>query len=623
MKYLFFFLILFYTGSLALAQDDIQHCGNDAYMHQLSVKDPALYNNILKFQQQLHTHTQSMRTATLPDTIIRIPVVVHVIHNNAGGVVGGANNPNISDAQVRSQIAVLNKDYQHKNADSVNTRAIFKAVAANCKFEFCLAEVGPDGKSTTGITRTYTSKANFTIAEETTLKGLSYWPSDQYLNIWVCDLRGTPSTQLLLGYSSQPGGLTGGDADDPEANTDGVVINYKAFGTVGTLFTKYNLGRTTSHEIGHWFGLLHTWGNFDSGFCNQTDYCSDTPVCANAFAAASPGCADTPPKTCNPVTARMIENYMDYSDDGCMNLFTQDQKTRMRSSIELSPRRNALLYSLGCCTITNLVAVGYKKSFEDGSLLSDGWSTINPNAASIYTKGFELNNAVSGYGNGGYSASVANDSVYIASDNTTHKYTYSYVSPYINLQNANIPKIRFDWAYSPKVTNGSTDSIVVYIASGCVGDWNVLHTLYGNSFTSTSNARALFTPNADEWGTTEIDVNAYKNIAAIRVKFVAYSKGINTFYLDNIHIVSASEQLLVNIYPIPTSGLVNVSTTFEGKKHVHYAVYNTLGQFVYEATEEDVYSNIKELNLSFLASGVYFIKVSNGKDTVLKRIVKH
>ena len=607
---------------MSLSAQDIQHCGNEAYMQQLSVKDPALYKNIMQFQQQLHAHTQTMRTAALPDNIIRIPVVVHVIHSNAAGIIGGTNNTNISDAQVISQIVVLNKDYQHKNADSVNTRAAFKPVAANCKFEFCLAEVDPNGNTTTGITRTYTSKANFTIAEETQLKSLAYWPSDQYLNIWVCDLRGTPSTQLLLGYSSQPGGLPGGDSNDPQANTDGVVINYKAFGTVGTLFTKYNLGRTASHEIGHWLGLLHTWGNFDSGYCNQTDYCTDTPVCANAFAAASPACSDNPPVKCTPDIARMIENYMDYSDDACMNLFTQDQKTRMRSSIELSPRRNALLNSLGCCTITNLVTMGYQKSFEDGSLLSDDWTTINPNAASIYTAGFELNNAVSGYGKGSYCTSVINDSVYSASDNNTHKYAYSFVSPYMNLQASSIPKMRFDWAYSPKVANGTTDSIVVYVSSGCVGDWNVLYTLYGNSFTSTPNPRGIFTPTADEWMTSEIDMNAYKNNAAIRVKFVAYSKGINTFYLDNINIVNASPQLLANVYPVPTSGLVNVSTTFEGKKTVHYAVYNTLGQFVFEATEEDVYSNIKELNLSFLAGGIYFIKVSDGKDTVLKRIVK-
>lgn len=589
-------------------------------MQQIAVKNPALYQHLLEFQPKLTSPSRNLRTAALTDTIIRIPVVVHVIHSNAGGTLGAAN---ISDAQILSQIAVLNRDYQRKNPDTAHVRPVFEPVAANCKIEFCLAQTDPQGNNTTGITRTYNPNAtSYTINDEEDLKALTYWPSDQYLNIWTCDLRGTPSSQLLLGYSSQPGGLPFSDPNDPPANLDGVVINYKAFGTVGTLLNKFNLGRTTTHEVGHWLGLLHPWGNYDSGFCNLSDYCEDTPPCANSFQAAFSACTDNPQTTCTPATARMIENYMDYSDDGCMNLFTEDQKSRMRAAFSLSPRRKAILSSPGCCTITDLYAMGYEKSFEDGNMHSGGWTTFNPNAASVYTKGFELNGSVSGYGTGSYSASVTNDSVYNQANADTYKYVFTYRSPAFKLQDANIPKLRFDWAYSPLTANGATDSVLVYATTGCSTNRTLLYTFYGSTFTSTDNPRASFVPHADEWRTTEIDLSAYKNAFATHIQFVAYSKGINTFYLDNIQIANAANQLTLHTYPVPTGGLLNVEITFTGKKNLQYLVYNVLGQSVYETTESNVYSHTTELNLSFLTGGVYFLQVTDGTDTVLKRIVK-
>ena len=626
-RILFFLIGLISCTEIIYAQENIVHCGHEQYMQQLAIQQPNVYKQILQLEKQLteRRSNSNLRIATLPDVIISIPVVVHVIHHTASGTIGGSNNTNISDQQIQSQITVLNKDFQRLNSDANQTPIEYQGIAANCKITFCLATTDPSGNATTGITRTYSSKLTFSTADDVQLKALSYWPSDKYLNIWTCDLRDPSVDGELLGYAQKPGAssIPGLDPTDGAAKTDGVVINYKAFGTIGTLFAKFNLGRTATHEIGHWLGLSHTWGDFESGNCFNTDYCDDTPACGNKFASSYPTCSNIPKGqgsvVCSP--ARMIENYMDYSDDGCLNLFTLDQKSRMRSAIELSPRRAALLNSLGCCNVLNLKNLFLSKNFEDGSLTSEDWTVINPNSSSTYTKGFELN-TYSAFGQGNFSTSVTNDSIYNQEDPSTYKYEFSYVSPFINVQTSLIPIVRFDWAYSPQVTNGNTDSIVVYVATGCEDNWSPIKTLYGNDFNSTNNPRSNFVPLSDEWITTELNLSAYTVKTAIRIKFVSFSKGVNTFYLDNINFGAISNSLLISLYPNPTKDVLNVQTIFSGQKNVDYIIYNVLGQLIYEAHDEHVYCYTKQLDLSFMASGVYFMLVSNGDQKVVKRIVK-
>ncbi len=622
-KQLLIFSAFFYTCGISIAQTG-DRCGSAAYMDHLKATKPEAYKQIQAFEQRLTAHQRqgSLRTSTFGDTIIKIPVVIHIIHNNTAGTIGGNNNPNISDAQIFSQLTVLNNDYKRLNADTANTPAMFKSVAANVKLQFCLANVDPNGMATSGITRNYYNQSSYNaLGDVDLLSSISYWPSDQYLNIWVCNLSGG-----TLGVAQSPGAasIPGLSPSDGAAETDGVVIHYKAFGTTGTLLTEYNLGRTATHEVGHWFGLFHPWGpTYDSGDCSMTDYCDDTPTCGNHFYSRYPTCSMVPTGTgavvCTP--ARMIQNYMEYSDDACMNLFTEDQKTRMRSSIELSTRRAALLNSLGCCSIPALKKLPLVKDFEDGDLNSGGWILLNPNSSSTFTPGFELS-SYSGYGEGSYSTAVTNDSIYMMSDPATHKYMFSMVSPFIKIQNTHTPVLRFDWAYSPLTLNGNTDSIVVYVSTGCDNSWAELKTFYGSDFSSTQNPRADFIPAANEWITTVLNLGNYVNSPALRVKFVSYSKGINTFYLDNINFGFISNTLDVTVYPSPTSGQLTVQTIFSGSKNVDYMVYNTLGQSVHQAHDQNIYSTNKVLDLSFLASGVYFILVSDGDEKVVKRIVK-
>ncbi|WP_230413103.1 zinc metalloprotease [Paraburkholderia antibiotica] len=243
--------------------------------------------------------------------VTQIPVVVHVVYNT--------DAQNISDAQIHSQIDVLNRDYRKKNADAGSVPAAFQPLAADCRIEFALASTDPGGAATNGITRTKTSSTGFTDDDKVkaaSTGGADAWPATKYLNLWVCPLDGG-----LLGYAQFPGG---------PAATDGVVILYTAFGTLGAAAAPFDLGRTASHEIGHWLNLRHIWGDDGNG-CNGSDFVDDTPN----QAGPNFGKPAFPHVTCsNGPNGDMFMNYMDYVDDAAMFMFTADQVQRMQACLD-------------------------------------------------------------------------------------------------------------------------------------------------------------------------------------------------------------------------------------------------------------------------------------------------
>lgn len=271
-------------------------------------------------------------------TVYTIPVVVHVIHNGESLGIGA----NIPDDQIISQIEVLTEDFRRTNADASNTPAMFLPVASDIELEFALAQRDPEGLPTSGIVRINGGRSQWDLADNYELKSLSLWEPEDYLNIWVTDLSGS-----YLGYAQFPTTdlLNGLDAASASRYTDGVVIDYRAFGSVdkyppSNVISSYNLGRTTTHEVGHYFGLRHIWGD-DSGGCSLSDFVDDTPN----QGGSTTGCPDSNPTSCSSID--MIQNYMDYTNDACMNLFTEDQKTRMRTILDNSPRRASLRNSKG------------------------------------------------------------------------------------------------------------------------------------------------------------------------------------------------------------------------------------------------------------------------------------
>ena len=260
----------------------------------------------------------SASTVAVPDVII-IPVVVHIVYNNA--------DQNISNEQVRSQINVLNEDFRKKNKDAAYIPSAFRDLAGDARIEFRLATLDPSGFTTNGIVRTSTSVAGFAQDDKiksAALGGDDPWNRDQYLNLWVGNLTGG-----IMGYSSIPGCA---------AEKDGVVINYRAFGTTPNVMAPFNKGRTTVHEIGHWLGLRHIWGDTDCG----DDKIDDTPP----QAGPTRGCPSGVIATCSSGSAgNMYMNFMDFTNDECTNMFTVGQTYRMRELFNAGGARSALLNS--------------------------------------------------------------------------------------------------------------------------------------------------------------------------------------------------------------------------------------------------------------------------------------
>ena len=326
-------LLLFFQAPLISVS---QHrCGTPNYI-RLHEGNSRIQNE-QKFEEWLERKIDLQKQPSTGRAAIdeyEVQVVVHVIHN--GGAVGFGTN--ISDAQILSQIEVLNLDFNRLNIDAVETPPDFAPVAGSMNIEFVLAQIDPQGNPTNGINRVQGPKTEWMMKDDKELKALSYWNANNYLNIWVCNL------VEYAGYSQFPiSTLPGLENSSTNPLTDGIVIRYNVFGSSD--YGNFNLsngldkGRTTTHEVGHFFGLRHTWG--DQSDCNGTDYVSDTPPQSQLTS----GCPLHPLPQCpseNP-RAAMFQNYLDLTDDGCMNLFTKGQVVRMRTVLENSPRRASLL----------------------------------------------------------------------------------------------------------------------------------------------------------------------------------------------------------------------------------------------------------------------------------------
>lgn len=299
---------------------------NCSTMDNLSYRlkqNPELKQRMQDIEVFTSNRIQQMRTARQSaGGVITIPVVVHVIYNRE------KSRENISTEQILSQIDVLNEDYRRLNAD----RDSRWPQAADTKIEFCMARVDPYGNPTNGITRTASSREKWGTNDEmkkASKGGVNPWNTKEYLNMWVCNIGNG-----YLGYAQFPGG---------SAATDGVVMSPQFFGSSEKgngfyLQAPYHLGRTATHEVGHYLNLRHIWGD---GACSADDFVADTPKSDSA----NYGCA-TAQVSCG--SQDMVQNYMDYSDDACMNLFTQGQKERMLSVLSPGGFRYGLALSNKC-----------------------------------------------------------------------------------------------------------------------------------------------------------------------------------------------------------------------------------------------------------------------------------
>jgi len=323
----FLFLILLSAHSYLYAQHH-RWCSSAEYLREQMLAYPHLAEKFQQAQLPLNTQQSSDKRRR---ALVTIPVVVHVVHD--GDSIGGSEN--IPDAQIQSQIDALNRYYRNQNPGLSSVPLVFRTLAADFEMEFCLASRDPDGNPTTGIERINGGRTTWSQALAEQLKPSTIWDPDKYLNIWVMRLGSTNAN--TLGYAQFPG--------FPDS-TDGIVIDYTAFGTIGNLLPDFNQGKTTAHEIGHWLGLFHIWGD-DNGDCGMDDGVNDTP----RQASENYGCPSFPHISCsNGPNGDMFMNYMDYTDDDCSSMFTAGQKAV--ADFTLSNFRSSILTSDGCIPTT-------------------------------------------------------------------------------------------------------------------------------------------------------------------------------------------------------------------------------------------------------------------------------
>ena len=576
-----------------------------------------------------------------------IPVVVHVI--NKGEAVGIGTN--ISDAQVISQITTLNNDYRKKTGTKgYNTNP----VGADANIEFALAVRDPNGNPTNGIDRISFNVNSWTDTQiEAVLKPSTIWDPTKYLNIWV-----TPDviTDIgeVLGYAQFPEASTLDGLNYPPftANTDGVVIGHQFFGNLDyddgsfNLDPKYGYGRTTTHEIGHWLGLRHIWGDDTCG----TDYVADTPV----HKTENYGCFTHPkPNTCTPATAdEMFENYMDYTNDDCMNIFTINQVDRFNAVLANSPRRKELLTSNALTPVTlyandaelkfsnvNVEAsTTCKKATANVRLINRGTSNLTTAIISINDAGTNYNQSWSGNlapnketlvpitllgtslsNNVTIGVSSVNGDVDARNTNNADSFSYEFLAA----QNFASSTVKLELQLDDY---GSETSWEIVNSEGIV--------LYsGDSYEDIENpAVKKFTfnlPNNScytfkiydtygdgfccDYGNGYYKLTTDSGVVMVNQNTFNKDKEIYPFILGTLS-TQENNKLGLNIFPNPVNDVLNITKV---SNNAAFTIYNVAGQFI---SKGKVTNN--KVNVSSLAKGVYFIEVSEKGATSKMKFIK-
>ena len=545
------------------------------------------------------------------DSVKVVPIVVHIIHN------GGSEN--ISEAQIQSQIQVLNEDY----GKIPGTNGDGNGVATEVRF--FLANLDPDGRCTNGIVRVKSPLANHQTYQRALFKELSFWDNERYLNIYVVkSINGN-----VAGYSSFPGG-------PPEE--DGMVVRHTYFGKIGT--ASNSLGRTTSHEIGHWFGLYHTFNNAcGNDVCSDGDYVCDTPP------ALEPNFNCSTKNTCHndvPDVNDLKENYMDYTPDACKNMFTEGQKMRMQATLNdirteiwsdenlLSTGYDSVFTPPAVCpvaadfvTLTRDICFGNSVDFMDISLNgATEWqwffsggnpATSNePNPSVVYdsigsyavtlvvsdgvttdslTLEDYINVGMPGIGDALFYAEDFDAGLYpptrLIINNPHGEITWELDSlafrsaPYSirinNLINTNsgtvdeiiLPFLDFtffspdSWLYMSflgayaKSDPSFSDELIVLLSTDCGTNFDQIFYKAGNALTTGPTQTTPFIPDSTQWKSAFINLDDYKDETYVQVKIVNVTDGGNNLYIDDLYIGNGSE-LVSSLETLTNVGDINI-----------------------------------------------------------------
>lgn len=586
-------------------------CGSNERWEARQQQNPALSEKKQTIESQIQTWiTNKAQEGAVVS--YNIPVVFHVLYKN--------ETENVSDEQILSQLAVLNEDFRRTNLDAINTESDFLSVATDCEINFCLAQRRPNNTPTTGITRTATSITSFSLYDDrvfsTSEGGEDIWDSNQYLNIYICDLT------TVLGFSSFPGGNN---------NTDGVVIDFENFGTIGTAANPYHKGRTATHEVGHWLNLYHIWGDNNCG----DDLVSDTPT----QETENYGCPAHPQITCDN-EGDMFQNYMDYSNDACMNLFTIGQKDRMHAT--LNTTRLELLQSKGCSApyedagiYTNIapevggVVCGNEMVIET---LLQNFSTENLNSVDIvFQLDSESPQTYNWTGNltPGNSQNISIGTIGLSEGNHTLLIHTTTPDGTIDINTAN-DTIFFNFTS----VNGQAYNITVVPdnygeeVSWEITDYSGMVIAAEDELTSNEANNAELCLLSDSCYTFSIydeyddgiccDYgNGYFSINS-QVFDGAYGEEMS---IDLCELSGLTEIITTNnlVYPNPTEGMIWIETTENTIQNI--SVYNYLGEVVKSIRS---YSSNQAVDLSSLQNGIYLLEMKNtNNQSIVQKVIIH
>ncbi|HIF14634.1 MAG TPA: zinc metalloprotease [Bacteroidetes bacterium] len=490
-------------------------CGTDSIHQHLLNTDPEYASRRQKINEKI-LDWEKNNIEYGRGNVLTIPVVVHVLYN--------AQSENISDAQIHSQITALNRDYRMLNADISQVPNEFKSLIADVEIEFCLADTDPNGNATSGITRKYTSSSYLGSSNSyyySSQGGQTAWDRDKYLNFWVCNISGG-----ILAYAYFPGA---GSA------YDGIVVDSKYFGTIGSVQYPYNKGRTAVHEVGHWLNLPHIWGS--SVGCSTDDGVADTPDSYDSYF----GCPSYPQYSCG--TSDMFMNYMDYANDACTFMYSLGQKQRMRSAI--FSYRSGLLTSGGCASggntgggpgsgtggqgniNCNLTPLPFVEDFEGVVFPPQGFSINNPDNAFTWERNTQAgyNSTASAYiDNANYSSNGESDEL---------------IMPLFDISSATQLSISFDYAYKLWSVSGYSDTLEVLISNNCSNNYQSIWKTYGQNLVTTNPyyITSSWTPSGNsDWNQVSLNLTPYLSGDTLSIKFRNITDYENNLYLDNINV---------------------------------------------------------------------------------------
>ncbi len=615
-------------------------CAADEYNSSLLANNPRMMGSDA-YEQLLAPKIAAAKALmqSSPQRVLQftIPVVVHVIHN--GEAIG--TGANISDAQVISQIQVLNEDFRR----IVGTRGFnTDPNGADIEVEFCLAKRDPSGCITNGIDRldmsavsTSWGGSEATSNTNTILKPTTTWDASQYMNMWSVNF----SNGTLLGFAQFPGG---------PANTDGVVSNYTYFGSNDAAGVSipgaFNLGRTMTHEVGHYLGLYHT---FQGGCAAPGDLCDDTP----AVDAPNFGCPTTH-QSCG--TLDMVRNYMDYTDDACMNVFTNDQKARVIAVMNTQLNRPNTVTSNVCTPLADVSQDGSINiiSLTEGSACSgeltpsvriqnfgtttltsatisydvDGGTPTNYNwTGSLATNAFEdIDLPVFNSGGGAHTFNISVSAPNGTSDeracNDTDDIAFTGTDSYAETTEVRLTITPDDygtettWSFSdengelyaggPYANNDSTPINQVFpVVPGMCYTFTI-NDAFGDGICCAYGVGSYNLRTDDD--TVIFSGGEFSDAESTQISTFALS--VDDFFANNN----------LYLYPNPAGDQLNIKLDNANDLPTSYEIVNILGQSITRNTIET--NEDLSINTSSLSNGAYFIRITKNRSSVTIPFIK-